>query len=93
MTDDALSAAVVAYVWGVPRKSWPTCRPESLTTEQVGFLPQIEAALRSANGVPPDWETLTVGHALASAAVRRDHSELSDEAVAAIANAYCYSCK
>lgn len=93
MIDEVLSAAVIDYVWGVPRKSWPTCRAASLSAEQLTFLPAIEAARRSADWVPPDWSDMAVGHARASAAVRRDHPALSDEAVAALADAYCYSWK
>jgi len=55
--------------------------------------PRIEEAVRSAFSVPPTCAELRQGHALASAAVRPDHPELSDEAVAAIANAYCYEWK
>lgn len=93
MVDEALSAAVVAYVWGVPPKSWPTCRVSSLTPEQLRFVPEIEAAERTSKTIPPSWDDISVAHALVSDVVRREHPTLSDDAVAALANAYCYAWK
>lgn len=93
MVDEELSAAVIDYVWGVPRKSWPTCRAASLSKDQARFLPAIEAAGRTADTIPPEWDSLPAAHRLVSEAVHREHPELSDDAVAAIANAYCYAWK
>lgn len=91
MVDLELSAAVVDYVWGVPRKPWPTCRASSLSPTQLILLPEVEAAMATARSVPATWSDLAEGHALAAAAVRRAHPTLSDEAVQAVANAYAYA--
>lgn len=93
MVDEELSGAVIDFVWGVPRKSWPTCRATSLSKDQSRFLPAIEAAQRTANTVPPDWGSLPEAHRLVSEIVHHEHPELSDEAVAALANAYCHAWK
>jgi len=93
MIDEGLSAAVIAYVWGVPSKSWPTCQVSSLSEQQQRFLSAVEAAERTANSVPPDWPDIPTGHRLVTEAVTREHPELSADAVAALANAYCFGWK
>lgn len=93
MTDEALSEAVIAYVWGDRSQPWPSRRPDALTEVQRVYLAAIEAIIATAFSVEPTAPTLASLGDEAAAAVRRGHPQLSPGALDAIGNLYAYQWK
>ena len=93
VTNQALSAAVIAYIWGDHSQSWPSERPEALTEEQQEYLPTIKSALVAAFAHAPTEEDLSSAAVGAESDVRKQHPELSPEALRAIGNYYSFCWK
>lgn len=97
MYDETLSRAVVAYVWGIPPRPWPSGRLEAvyeLLGEQApDVIPRIKRLVEEAFEVCPEgWHLAEIGDRV-QVVLRGAHPELSDEAVKAISGLYTYSWK
>ena len=93
MPERALSAALVAYIWGDGALPWPSERPAALTEEQQAYLPQIKSVIATAFAHDPTEETLDTMAERVESAVRTAHPELTEEAVRAIGNYYSFCWK
>lgn len=93
MTEPALSAALVAYIWGDRALPWPSERPEALTEEQRAYLPKIKSVIATAFADDPTDETLSAMADRVESGVRTAHPELTEEAVRAIGNYYSFCWK
>lgn len=93
MPDLALSAAVIAYIWGDGSLSWPSDRPEALTEEQLVFLPQIKSMIATAFADDPTTGTLTAMAECVESAARTAYPELTEEAVRALGTYYSFCWK
>ncbi|HEY6794494.1 MAG TPA: hypothetical protein VI248_07410 [Kineosporiaceae bacterium] len=94
MLDLALSDAVVTYIWGDRGWPWPSERPESLSEEQLAYLPKIKSLIGAAFADDPPRETdLSAMANRVEGAVRTAHPELTDDAVRAIGSYYTYCWK
>lgn len=93
VTEPALSAALVAYIWGDRTLPWPSERPEALTEEQRAYLPKIKSVIATAFADDPTDETLSAMAVRVESAVRTAHPELTEEAVRAIGNYYSFCWK
>lgn len=91
--DLALSAALVAYIWGDRSLPWPSERPEALAEEQLAFLPQIKSMIATAFADDPTAGTLTAMAERVESAVRAAYPELTEEAVRALGNYYSFCWK
>ncbi|MCP2327035.1 hypothetical protein HDA40_005542 [Hamadaea flava] len=94
MQDDALSRAVIVFVWGNPRRGWPGSHPDAvrdLFGDQAGaLLSRIDALISEAGRVSPDNDLAVYGRRVAEA-LQSSHPELSDEARKAVAEKSTYS--
>lgn len=93
MPGQALSDAVIAYVWGDRSAPWPSERPEALTDEQQAFLPDIRSLIELVFADPPTEPTLDDMAERVESSVRTARPELTDKAVQALSNLYCFTWK
>jgi hypothetical protein len=93
MTDEALSTAVVTYIWGRDGLPWPGHRPEALEPEQIKYLPLIREAIAVAFADDQPQDELQVAVARRTSLLRTAHPDLSEEAVRAIGSLYAYCTK
>ena len=97
MFDETLSRAVVTYIWGINGPGWPGERPEALSAvfgdEALDLLPQVRALVSEAWPPYEEWgreDLLTATKRIADR-LRRNHPELTDEAIESLANLCAYS--
>lgn len=93
VTNQDLSAAVIAYIWGDHSRPWPSEHPEALAEEQQAYLPTIKSALATAFAHAPTEKDVSSAARGADSDVREHHPELSLEAVQAIGNYYSFCWK
>jgi hypothetical protein len=94
MQDDVLSQAVVTFVWGDPRQSWPSSHPD---TVRALFLDQAEPLLSRIDALLSDIKNIRAGSDLAAYGdriddvLRTNHPELDHDARKALTAKYTYS--
>jgi hypothetical protein len=93
---DSLNRAIVLYL-GYETEVYPKCDADrihsSFEGQEAGNLAsQVKALLAELDAVRPDWKahTLVSGSAWAVAQLKRTHSELDDNATAALEWAYSW---
>jgi hypothetical protein len=99
MIDRELSGAVIAYVWGRPRRAWPG-RDTTVVHELLGeradlVLGRIGAIFAVVDAAPLDWdaEDLCGASLRIHRLVHRGHPELDAEALHAIGAQFAYTWK
>lgn len=94
MQNEELSRTVVTFVWGNPRKPWPSAHPEAIRRlfddQAEPVLTQIDALFAEANRIRPT-DDLAVYGARIKEHLLHSHPELTDEAREAIAARLTYS--
>jgi len=97
--DARLSRAVLAYVWGLEGRSWPSRHPDAtvraLGDEGLDLIPQVEAIFCFVDGISDaEWWQFTgslneIADSI-EARVQAAYPQLSAEAVAAIGNQWAF---
>jgi hypothetical protein len=94
--DDLRSRAVGTYLWS-GGAGYPSADEQAVTDEfgaeaAAILLPYLKGLVDEMNHVPVDWSvhTLASGAEVYADHVRRNHPELSEEAVIQLRNAYSY---
>jgi hypothetical protein len=100
MIDERLSAAVVVYLWGEPRRlPYPSEHPDDVARafgdDSFDLVPRIRYIVDETFAEPMalPGEALSDSAQRIEAVVRARHPELGDEAVRAIGNRFAFDTK
>lgn len=96
MHDEALSQAVVAYIWGDHRQPWPSAHPDAvhacLGDQAIDLIPRVQTILDEIHNQPQRWfatDLAAMGQRV-DRALRDSHPELTDAAVDSLTAHFTY---